>query len=239
MATVLQISDTHLRAAPHTPADNDPDESLAATIDAVRDVHADLVLLTGDLADDGSLAALERVRTVVDELSTPLLAVGGNHDHLDSVRRVFGTVDTVEVGRWRVMGVETMIPGQDHGSIDVGELTGRLDRLDDRPTLIAIHHPPRSPSTNSMFRLIGAEPMLAALRDRPHVRALVSGHLHEVFDRREGDLQIYGGPSSWYAIEHTGDDYRLSADGLVGAQVLTLGDDGSFACNRVSRSLGC
>ena len=58
MATVLQISDTHLRAEPNTPVDNDPDASLWATIDAVREVHADLVLLTGDLADDASPAAL-------------------------------------------------------------------------------------------------------------------------------------------------------------------------------------
>jgi Icc protein len=239
MTTVLQISDTHLSAAPNTPADNDPDASLLATLDAVRDVRADLVLLTGDLADDGSLAGLQRLRGAVDGLSAQRLAVAGNHDELDNLRAVFGTADTVEVGRWRVMGVESMIPGQDHGYVDVERLTERLDRLDDRPTLIGIHHPPRSPSTNQMFQLIGAEAMLAALRDRPHVRAIVSGHLHEVFDRREGDLQIYGGPSSWYAIEHTGDDYRLFADGLVGAQVLTLGDDGSFTCKRVARSLGC
>jgi 3',5'-cyclic-AMP phosphodiesterase len=239
MATVLQISDTHLQAAPHTPADNDPDESLRATMDAVRDVRADLVLLTGDLADDGSRAGLQRLRAVIDGLSTPFVAVAGNHDDLDNVRAVFGAADTVEVGRWRVMGVESMIPGQDHGSVDVERLTERLDRLDDRPTLVGIHHPPRSPSTNQMFQLIGAEAMLAALRDRPHVRAIVSGHLHEVFDRRDGDLQIYGGPSSWYAIEHTADDYRLFAEGLVGAQVLTLGDDGSCTCKRVARSLGC
>ena len=239
MATVVQISDTHLRAAPHTPADKDPDASLLATIDAVRDVRPDLVLLTGDLADDGSLAALQRLRTAVRFLSTSALAVAGNHDDLDNVRNVFGTVDTVEVGRWRVMGVESMIPGQDHGSVDVEQLSERLDRVDDRPTLIGIHHPPRSPSTNPMFQLIGAEAMLAALRDRPHVRVIASGHLHEVFDRREGELQICGGPSSWYSIEHTGDDYRLFTDGLVGAQVLTLGDDGSFTCKRVARSLGC
>jgi Icc protein len=239
MATVLQISDTHLSAASHTPGDMDPDASLRATIDAVRDVRADLVLLTGDLADDGSLAGLQRLRAVVDELSTPLLAVAGNHDDLDNVRNIFGTADTIEIGRWRVMGVESIIPGQDHGSVDVENLIERLDGVDGRPTLIAIHHPPRSPSTNPMFQLIGADALLAALRDRPHVRAIVSGHLHEVFDRREGDLQIYGAPSSWYAIEHIGDDYRLRTDGLVGAQVLTLGDDGSFACNRVSRSLGC
>ena len=239
MATVLQISDTHLRDVPHTPADNDPDASLLATIDAIRDVRADLVLLTGDLADDGSQAALLRLHAVVDDLAAPVLAVAGNHDDLDNVRSVFGTVDTIEVGRWRVMGVESIIPGQDHGSVDVEQLTARLDRLDDRPTLLGGARPasPRRPSTGTWGWCSATAADDGC--DRPHVRAIVGGHLHEVFDRHEGDVQIYGGPSSWYAIEHTGDDYRLFTDGLVGSQVLTLGDDGSFACNRVSRSLGC
>ena len=80
MATVLQISDSHLRAEPNTPGDLDPDATLLGTVDAVRDVRPDLVLLTGDLADDGSLAALRRVRNLTDGLSAPILAVGGNHD---------------------------------------------------------------------------------------------------------------------------------------------------------------
>jgi Icc protein len=239
MATVLQISDTHLRAEPNTPADRDPDASLLATVDAVREVRADLLLLTGDLSDDGSIAALDRLRAVVGQLSLPVLAVAGNHDLLENVRAVFGGTDTVDLGHWRVLGVESVIPGEDHGQVDVAGLGERLDRLDDRPTLIAIHHPPRSPSTHPMFQLLGADEMLALLRDRPHVRAMVSGHLHEAFDRQEGDLHLWGSPSSYYAIEHSGDEYRLVGDGIVGAQVLTLGDDGSFACERVARSLGC
>ncbi len=239
MATVLQISDTHLRAEPSTSPHNNSDARLQATIDAVRDVHPDLVLLTGDLADDGSLAALQRVQTMVDVLSSPVLAVAGNHDDIDNVRAVFGSTDMAEVGSWRVLAVESAIPGHEHGSIDVEELMGRLDRLDDRSTLIAIHHPPRSPSTLGIFQLIGADQMLAALRLRHHVGAVVSGHLHEAFDDRDGDLQLCGCPSTFYALENRGDDCRTADDGLVGAQVLTLGDDGSFSCKRVNRSLGC
>jgi Icc protein len=239
MATVLQISDTHLRAEPNTPADKDPDASLLATIDAVRAVRADLLLLTGDLSDDGSIAALDRLRAVVGQLSLPVLAVAGNHDVPENVRAVFGLTDTVDLGHWRVLGVESVIPGEDHGEVDVEAVSARLDRLDARPTLIAIHHPPRSPSTHPMFQLIGADQMLSVLRDRPHVRAVVSGHLHEAFEREEGDLQLWGSPSSYYAIEHSGNEYREAEDGIVGAQVLALGDDGSFACERVRRSLGC
>ena len=239
MATVLQISDTHLRAEPNTPAHRDPDAALLATIDAVRDVPADLILLTGDLSDDGSLPALERLRQIVGQLSAPIMAVAGNHDDPRNVRVVFGETDTVELGRWRVLGVESVIPGADHGAVDLAGLIQRLDHADARPTVLAIHHPPRSPSTNPMFQLIGADELLAALRDRPQVRAVVSGHLHEAFEQHEGDLQLWGGPSSYYAITHVGTEYELRSDGLVGAQVLTLGDDGSFACERVARSLGC
>ena len=213
--------------------------ALLAMMDALSGVPADLVLLTGDLSDDGSIPALERLRSIVGRLSAPIMAVAGNHDDPHNVRVVFGAVDTVDLGAWTVLGVESVIPGEDHGSVDVDALTRRLDQADPRPTVLAIHHPPRSPSTNPMFQLIGAEEMIAALRDRPHVRAVVSGHLHEAFEYREGDLQLWGSPSSYYAIEHTGDEYDLDADGLVGVQVLTLGDDGSFACDRLSRSLGC
>ena len=239
MATVLQISDTHLRAEPNTPADRQPDATLASSIDAVLGADADLVLLTGDLADDGSLAALSRLRDVVGVFSAPVLALAGNHDTIDNVHAVFGALGEAEVGAWRVVAVESLIPGEVHGSIDVDDFTRRLDALDDRPTLIAIHHPPRSPSTHQWFRLIGAEAMLADLRMRPSVRAVVSGHLHEAFRFYDGRLELCGAPSTYYAIEHRGDDYRVLDDGMVGTQLLTLGDDGSFACVPVMRSLGC
>jgi 3',5'-cyclic-AMP phosphodiesterase len=239
MATVLQISDTHFRAEPNTPHDADPDAALAASIAPVLGTRPDLVLLTGDLSDDGSVAALTRLREAVEVFSAPLLAVAGNHDTVDNVHAVFGAPAMAEVGAWRVLAVETVIPGHEHGAIDVEDLIRRLDAVDDRPTVIALHHPPRSTSTHRWFRLIGAEQMLAELRLRAHVRAVVSGHLHEAFWLHDGDLQLCGAPSTYYAIAHVGDTYRLVDDGIVGTQVLTLNDDGSFSCDPVDRSLGC
>ena len=86
-----------------------------------------------------------------------------------------------------------------------------------------------------MFRLAGATDLVAACAVRPHVRGIVSGHLHEAFDRTAGDVAVVGCPSTWYAIVHEGDTYRLVADGFVGAQVLELGDDGTLTWERVRR----
>ena len=73
MATVLHLSDTHLMVESTMTEHGDPDVSLLATIDAVRDLHPDLVLLTGDISDDGSEPALRRVNDLIVGLSAPVL----------------------------------------------------------------------------------------------------------------------------------------------------------------------
>ena len=205
------------------------------TVAALGDRHADLVLLTGDLTNDGSAEGCRRLRTLVEPFGAPILATPGNHDLPGTVAEVFGTADTIELGAWRVLAIDTTIPGCDDGQIDAAAFGARLDAVDSRPTLVALHHPPVSPSTNPMFRLAGATDLVAACAVRPHVRGIVSGHLHEAFDRTAGDVAVVGCPSTWYAIVHEGDTYRLVADGFVGAQVLELGDDGTLAWERVRR----
>jgi 3',5'-cyclic-AMP phosphodiesterase len=236
MATVVQLSDTHFVANEPDPDDpNSPDASARRTVAALGDLRPELVLLTGDLADDGSVEACQRLRALVEPLGAPILATPGNHDHAASVAEVFGSTDSAEVGNWRIITIDTTIPGRDDGAVDVEALRSRLDAVDARPTLIALHHPPISPSTHEMFHLAGATELVEACAARPHVRGIVSGHLHEAFERSAGDVALVGCPSSWYAIVHEGDTYRLEPEGFVGAHLLELGDDGTFRWERVRR----
>jgi Icc protein len=175
------------------------------------------------------------LRALVEPLGAPIRATPGNHDLAESVAEVFGTAATEEIGSWRIVLVDTTIPGHDDGAVDVEALCSRLDAVDARPTLIALHHPPDSPSTHEMFRLAGASGLLELCAARPHVRGIVSGHLHEAFERTAGRVPVVGCPSSWYAIVHDRDTYRLVPDGLVGATLLELGDDGTLTWERVRR----
>ena len=236
MVLVVQLSDTHLAGLAPDPGDpTSPDAGVRGTVTALGDRRPDLVLLTGDLADDGSVDACRRLRGLVEPLGAPILATSGNHDLAASVAEVFGPTDSAEVGNWRIVMVDTAIPGRDAGAVDVEALGSRLDAVDPRPTLIAMHHPPVSPSTHEMFHLDGATELIEMCASRPHVRGIVSGHLHEAFERTAGDVAVVGCPSSWYAIVHDGDTYRLDPDGVVGAQLLRLGDDGTLTWERVRR----
>ena len=230
--TVLQISDTHFAATDgETVSGYQPATRLAAVLAAwaATGEIADLVLLTGDDADDGSPDAYTRLAAALAVLDTPILALAGNHDVAEAVTETFGGAEIAEVGAWRIVGLDSSRPNQSHGTVDVTAVCELLDALDDRPTVVAIHHPPVTRSTNAMFQLTGAPEFLDALAARPHVRAVVSGHLHEAFEYDgPGHLALLGCPSTLMAISHEGETYTIGADAPTGARILRLADDGSF-----------
>ncbi len=232
MATVLQLSDTHLRAdASERVYERDPDGRLATVLAAwvASGERADAVLLTGDLADDGSAPPLERIAAAVAPLDCPVLAIPGNHDSPAAVATLWGASDVLAVEGWHVVGVDTTIPGEVHGAVDVAAVTATLDALDDRPVLLALHHPPLSRSTGPMFRLVGASALLDALAARPKVRAVVAGHLHDaVTITATSGLPVLGAPSTLMGITHTGDDMEIDPAAPIGARVLHLEADGTF-----------
>lgn len=232
-ATVLQLSDIHLTAAVGGPVHGiDPDARLATVLAAWADTGemADLVLVTGDDADDGSPAAYQRLAAALDSIGAPMLVIPGNHDDPAAVRAAFAAPTVAEVGGWRLAGFDSVVPGEIHGAIDAGSVTDVLDGLDDRPTVVAIHHPPRSPSTHPWARLDGSEQLLDDLAQRPHVRAVVSGHLHQPFELEgAGGLQLLGAPSTNEPIDHHGDTFTAPGTCPTGARVLRLGDDGMLS----------
>jgi len=230
-ATVLQLSDIHLTGTPGQVVQGaDPTRRLLTVLERWRrtGATADLVLLTGDNTDDGSVAGYRRLREALAPLDVPVLAVAGNHDDIAHQHEVFGDTTVAEVGRWRVVGLTSAVAHQVHGTIDAAAVARQLDGLDDRPTVVAIHHPPVSRSTHEWFRLDGGAELLAVLAERPHVRTLVSGHLHDVFELAgPGHLALLGAPSALVAIGHRGDTFEIGVDAPAGARVLHLADDGT------------
>lgn len=230
--TVLQLSDTHLTSTPGERVyDRDPDERVAKVLLAWHGTgeQADLVLLTGDLADDRSAAACERLALAVAGLGVPVLALPGNHDDPAVVAATWGSGDVAEVDGWRILTADTTVPGQIHGAVDVPEVLGRLDALDARPTIVAVHHPPLSRSTGDQFRLEGAAELLDGLAARPHVRAVVGGHLHDAVDLHgPGDLPVLLCPSTLMGIVHHGDEMQVDPRAPRGARALHLADDGTL-----------
>jgi Icc protein len=231
-STILQLSDIHFAATPgETVHGADPDGRLRTVLDAWRalDGTADLILLTGDLTEDGSSAAYERLATVISALDVPALAIPGNHDDPDLVAEYFETPELLALGAWQVVCVDTALPGEIHGMVDVPMLDATLAALD-APVLVAMHHPPVSRSTHEWFRLEQADLLLACLQGHPQVRGLVAGHTHEPFDAVvDNSCQILGCPSTLIGIAHDGAEFVVGGATPTGARVLGLRESGDLA----------
>lgn len=227
---LLHLSDTHLHAL--GAATFHPEIESAARLDlvlaAVRD-HGpfDAIALTGDICDDASVAGAVAVREKLAAAypAVPVLAVPGNHDHTSSVRQVFGEPVT-HLGPWRVIAAATNVPEQTEGQAgpSVQALHDALAEGGDAPLLLLQHHPLRSRSTHEWFVLKGAEDLERALADVRRPVVLLTGHTHQAFQSKEDAVHHIGAPSTYYAIEHDGADWKFAESG-TGALILDLTHD--------------
>src|SRR3954452_22533577 len=152
---LVQISDPHIGA---TWAGGDPAARLAAAIEEVQRLpeRPDAVLISGDLADNAAAAEYEVVRELVARFDAPTYVLPGNHDDRNTMRGCFELPGSdgapiqyaVELGPLRLVVLDSTRPGEDPGELDrerLAWLEAQLAADPDRPTIVAMHHPPPVP----------------------------------------------------------------------------------------------
>ncbi len=183
---ICQLTDLHVRPVGQ-PA-NRVVETNMFTERAFRAVarlspRPDVVLITGDLTDSGldaEYANLKRLLRILEPL--PVLVIPGNHDRREKLREslkhlpgvaadprfVQYVVDEYPV---RLVMLDTLVSGETHGELGPGQLEflGRaLTAKANKPTLVAMHHPPFACGMPHMDNI--------ALRDTAAFAALIARH---------------------------------------------------------------
>lgn len=187
---IAQISDTHIGSARTAAEDN------LARLDRVLDHlcgmtrRPDILLVTGDLADQKSQAPYRALRDRLDRCPFPAYVCLGNHDTRRSARHIFPGGDSqffhyvVDAGPLRLIILDTLEEGRHGGGFCEARSTWLRDRLveaPDRATLVVLHHPPIDTGLD-WLTTAPAEPWVArldaALAGQRQVIALVAGHIH-------------------------------------------------------------
>ncbi|CAM5671584.1 phosphodiesterase [Streptomyces viridifaciens] len=175
----------------------------------------DAVLITGDIADRGTEEAYVRTRAVLAPLYErfPVLVCPGNHDEARALRRILldgggegeGTgdgapVDQVrDVAGTRIVLCDSSVPGRADGLLrpqTLRWLDETLAEAPDRPTLVALHHPPAELGLPYIdgIRLREADRFAAVLRGHPQVAGVLCGHAHTMAVTRFADLPLVCAP---------------------------------------------
>ena len=236
---LVQFTDSHLFG---TEAGRlrgvDTYDSLIATLEQAQRDHwpPDAVLVTGDLVqDDTSGYAL--FRRVFSALRLPVYCLPGNHDDPSVMARVldappFTVGGHVDHGRWRIVLLDSSLPGSARGRLsdqNLAALEASLAGAGSRHVLVCLHHHPVIMNSR-WLDTVGLENAADFWRivDRfDAVRAVVWGHVHQNFEGRRGNVRLLATPSTCAQFVPHAADFEI--DTLPAAhRTLELGADGSI-----------
>jgi 3',5'-cyclic-AMP phosphodiesterase len=192
---VAQVTDIHLTDNPQQLVMGvNTEESYRAILAELKALQPapHLLLLTGDLTQDGSELAYIRLQKSLESLGIPAYCLPGNHDTVPIMtKELTGCAvywdSCLQMGGWQFIPLNSAIAGQVHGYLSAASLAWLDRQLGDRPdlhTLIAVHHPAIALGCEWIDRsgLQNAAEFWQICDRHPQVRVAISGHAHQEFD---------------------------------------------------------
>ncbi len=199
---IVHISDLHfLRKGVLSFGKVDTHAHLERCIEAIRTFEPapDIVLITGDLTNDGDLQAYQALVDLLATLDLPLYPIPGNHDDRDLIRSAFpaisqlspaGPLDYV-IEDWpvRIIALDSSVDGKPFGRLEEGQLdwlSRTLDADRSKPTLVMLHHPPFKTGIGHMdwSMLRDGEALGRIIGKHPNVERVLCGHVHRAIQTR-------------------------------------------------------
>ena len=245
--SILQITDLHiLPGLDETFLGVNTEHYFSAVLELAlaENRHYDLILVTGDLAQHPCPASYQRILDRLAAANTPCICLPGNHDDYELMQQIFNTGlvscrKQLLLGDWQLICLNSQIPGSPGGRLSKQALRFLEDCLINNPdhhALIAVHH--HCLETNSAWMdtmmIENSQELWAIINHTPQVKAVTTGHIHQVMDRMVGAVRVLGSPSTCFqfkpesksfSLDTAAPGYRrinLSADGRIESAVTRL-----------------
>ena len=180
------------------------------------DPQPDLVLLTGDLVNEGKPEEYAHLRRLLEPLRAPYHLVPGNHDLTPELRAAFpdhvhgsadGRADGVIDGPLRIVTLDSSRYPEPGGALDPEQLDwldATLAAAPDHPTVVAVHHPPFATGIAHMDTMALDAPSARGLEQvisrHQQVERVLSGHLHRMITRRFAGTVALTSPGTAHAV---------------------------------------
>jgi 3',5'-cyclic AMP phosphodiesterase CpdA len=215
---VAQITDFHIGLPGSILHDQTKThERLAAAVEHLNNLRPtpDVIIATGDLVDVGARGEYELLREMLAPLDAPIYLMPGNHDDREMLREIFPDHDylgdtgfvqyELAVGDLRVLTLDTHRKGWPSGELCTDRLSwlkSKLDEDPERPTLIAMHHPPFRTGLRAMDQmgLDDAGNLRRLLKNYHNIEAVICGHIHRQIVHRFANTFAMTAPSTSHQI---------------------------------------
>ncbi|MHA1165285.1 MAG: phosphodiesterase [Alphaproteobacteria bacterium] len=194
---IAQISDVHIAGPGKKTFGIAPmAENLALCVEHINQLgpKPDLVLVTGDIANEGLLEETQRAAGILENLHCPFYVIPGNHDDRSNLWSVFGgracperhegffnyVIEGYDV---RLIALDSTVRGAPGGEIcetRAAWLETRISEAKQQPTIIFMHHPPVKcgVAETDIDGFAGAQRLGEIIEKYPNIERLLCGHIH-------------------------------------------------------------
>jgi Icc protein len=196
-----------------------------------------LILLTGDLAQEPCQASYQQIIDSLLPYQTPCVCLPGNHDDFPLMQQMFNNElincnKQLLIKNWQLICLNSQIPASPGGRLASEELIFLKQCLIDNPeipTLVAFHH--HCLETNSAWMdtmmITNSPALFSIINHYPQVKAITTGHIHQILDTTIKRTRIFGTPSTCFQFKPNSQDFGLDTIG-PGYRSFDLYQDGKL-----------
>ncbi len=207
---ILQITDSHLFAGKHeTLLGVNTWDSFNAVLNAIagQQQPIDLIVATGDLAQDHSAEAYQHFAHEIVRLPAPCVWLPGNHDFQPLMYKTFADAGIAAEKKvlagehWQILLLDSQVSGVPHGELSDYQLEWLEKQLAQEPqrhTLVLLHHHPLPSGCNwlDQHSLRNSSVFDQVLQKYPLAKHLLCGHIHQELDLQWQGRRVLTTPST-------------------------------------------
>lgn len=221
---VVQLSDCHLFKNPDGKLLGlNTEHSLNEVMDLIEAEQPamELILATGDLSQDGTGESYARFHRHMTRFCCPVYWLPGNHDLTDIMadhqvaERMSPCV--IERNGWHIIMLDSTIRGKVPGNFTDTELAfldGALQNAKGKHVMVALHHQPVPVGSAWLDQqIVGNAAAFFKVVDRyPHVKAIIWGHVHQVFETVRNGVKLMSVPSTCVQFKPKSKDFAVDGE---------------------------
>ena len=197
----------------------------------------DLILASGDLAQQPCVASYQRIHKIFSHYQTKTVCFPGNHDDYSLMswllnKDLISCDKQTALGDWQIICLNSKKTNDPGGNLAAQELDFLKIALksNQKPyVMLSVHHhciPCESEWLDTML-IENSMELFECLNPFPEVKLIVTGHVHQVIETQQQGINILTTPSTCFQFKPKCRDFTLDSIN-PGYRVIQLFPDGRF-----------
>jgi len=221
----IQISDSHIDDDKLVMG-VDSQANLNTIVNNISKHYYDALLISGDLAHNGTLESYQKLRKILNPIETKIYVFPGNHDDLSNLSQIFNQSSLCNfiIGCWEIISIDSVQVGKVSGRLSdeqLHSLSQQISSSSAKYIALCLHHPPVSMQSDwdDEMSLENPDDLFAVIDQFNNIKAVMWGHAHQCSEFNRNGVKLFSCPST--ALQFNGQSgiaynhYTLNEDGEI------------------------